>query len=132
MPIVPGLPQTSGGNDSVRSAALGRLRNGPGSGGVTDPNQLPRGQMGQGPMVGASGREISPVAQLLSQAFTLFVERGAAPEDVEAVKGFLVSIQELAQSSAGQAPQGQVATPGVGAGPLPQMSAQGAPGPMRA
>jgi hypothetical protein len=130
MPLVaPGLPQNSGGNDPARSAALGRLGNS--QSGVTDPNQLPRGQAGAGPMVGASGREISPVAQLLSQAATLFVQRQGQPEDIEAIKGFLAFVQELAESSAG-APQGQAVPPGVGAGPLPQMSAQGAPGPVRA
>lgn len=131
----PGTPQVMGGNDPVRSAAMSRLRNSQAAGGPTTPNQLPQGTP-QGPQMAPAARGPSPVAQLLAQAFTLFVERGALPEDQEAIKGFLVSIQELAESSAAAAPQGQAGQPmavgpGVGAGPLPQMSAQGSPTPTR-
>lgn len=133
----PGTPQVMGGNDPARSAAMSRLRNSQTAGGPTTPNQLPQGQMAGQPQPGPQMQaQQSPVAQLLAQAGSLFVERGAVPEDVEAIKGFLAFIQEVAESSAqpatvGQpAPQGQVG-PGVGAGPLPQMSAQGSPTPTR-
>lgn len=139
----PGTPQVMGGNDPVRSAAMSRLRNNQVAGGPTTPNQLPQGQMAGQPQPGPQMQaQQSPVAQLLAQAGTLFVERGAVPEDIEAIKGFLAFIQEVAESSAGQpmaggqpmaagpAPQGQVGS-GVGAGPLPQMSAQGSPTPTR-
>lgn len=122
MPLPAAGPDTSGGNDPTRSAALSNLRMLQSN----NPSQMPL-QGAAGPAAPAMGGG-QALGSVLAQAFDIFTQMassGQLPTAVELLTQFFESIQSLApqqpQASSGQVPQSL--------GPLPARSAQAAPMP---
>jgi len=108
---VPGLPQTSGGNNPAVAAAQQRLGAGRITGG-TDPNQIP--QAGGQPAAGA-GPGGGQLETVLQQAL-LLIAQNPTPQTAATVESFLLTVREMitqsVPSAQGPVPGGQVQGPG--------------------
>jgi len=131
MPLRPGMPANTGGNDPIRAAAQSNMQEG-----MRDPSQLPQGPNPQaglgGPpdpqqMGGQPMQQGPSVGQHLAAAWQLYVQGQANPEDTENIRQFFEAFVELANTmSQDQAPP-PGAQPGPPPGMNPQQSAQAAP-----
>jgi len=122
VPLPGAGPDTSGGNDPTRSAALSNLRMLQSN----NPSQMPlQGAAGQAAPAMGGGQQLGSILAQAIDIFTQMASSGQLPTAVELVTQFFETLQSMAP----QQPQASPEQASAGVGALPAQSAQAAPRP---